>query len=31
VDLEGSERRWEAPDMMLVKKDVHDAKGRFDA
>jgi hypothetical protein len=31
VDLQGSERRWEAPDMMLVKKDVHDAKGRFDA
>ena len=31
VDLEGSERRWEAPDMMLVKRDVHDAKGHFDA
>ena len=31
VDLNGNERRWEAPDMMVVRADVHEAKERFDA
>ena len=31
VDLEGNERRWEAPDMMLVKQELRNTKERFDA
>jgi hypothetical protein len=31
VDLDGGERRWEAPDMMLVKQELRYAKEQFDA